>query len=117
MFVFVDSSIAVVLGTVIVCDPVFVAFLETLPFSDVDVHILGVVEDETPIVTLDELKTLVAVVNCCVVEVTGTLVIGNPVCVGELLSTMLPVFVVSDDKAVTLLIGAAVLVCPFPDVT
>lgn len=31
---------------------------------------------------------------------------------------MLPVFVVSDDKAVTLLIGAAVLFCPkFPDVT
>lgn len=86
MFVFVDSSIAVVLGTVIVCDPVFVAFLETLPFSDVDVHILGVVEDETPIVTLDEL--------------------------------MLPVFVVSDDKAVTLLIGAAVLFSTnFPDVT
>lgn len=62
LFVFVDSFIVVVLGIVIVCDFVFVVFLEILLFSDVDVYIFGVVEDEILIVMLDELMLFVFVV-------------------------------------------------------
>ena len=57
---FVDGVIEVVLRTMIVCDPVVVRFSETLPFSNADVHILGGVEDGTPIFPLDELETSLA---------------------------------------------------------
>lgn len=85
MFVVFVSSVEVMLGTM-VCDPASVTFSETLPSSDVnDNAVFDGVEDETPIVTLDGLETSVDILNCSVEEVTGTLVVGDLVCVGELL--------------------------------
>lgn len=91
LFVVFVCSVEVMLGTM-VCDPASVTFSETLPSSDVnDNAVFDGVEDETPIVTLDELETSVDILNCSVGEVTGTLmmmmmvVVGDPVCIGELL--------------------------------
>lgn len=85
MFVVFISSVEVMLRTM-VCDPASVTFSETLPSCDVNGNaVFDGVEDETPIVTLDELETSVDILNCSVGEVTGTLVVGDPVCVGELL--------------------------------
>ena len=85
LFVVFVSSVEVMLGTM-VCDPASVTFSETLPSSDVnDNAVFDGVEDETPIVTLDGLETSVDILNCFVEEVTGTLVVGDLVCVGELL--------------------------------
>lgn len=85
LFVVFVSSVEVMLGTM-VCDPASLTFSETLPSSDVNGNAdFDGVEDETPIVILDELETSVDIVNRSVGEVSGTLVVGDPVCVGELL--------------------------------
>lgn len=85
LFVVFVSFVEVMLG-IMVCDFVFVIFLEMLFFSDVNGNVdFDGVEDEILIVILDELEILVDIVNCFVGEVLGMLVVGDFVCVGELL--------------------------------